>query len=201
METKRSNNNAGLHPPNHKRWTSGSSQDLWALPWWTNWQTSETIRLVDRTPTTRTTTQEAQQKLEPRMKVRANTVDNDSRCVHLVLLMKFSWISGSGQSLYSTFWGEQLDRFDRDTCLGVGVSMNDELSPFLTTTFPTVALCFHSGALHLNSSQNRALYSLNACSYNEPSVVWSDPENSGSQRPHLSLTETATQHTCLPSSV
>lgn len=88
METKRSNNNAGLHPPNHKRWTSGSSQDLWALPWWTNWQTSETIRLVDRTPTTRTTTQEAQQKLEPRMKVRANTVDNDSRCVHLVLLMK-----------------------------------------------------------------------------------------------------------------
>lgn len=27
--------------------------------------------------------------------------------------------------------------------------MNDELSPFMTTTFPTVELCFHSGALYL----------------------------------------------------
>lgn len=37
--------------------------------------------------------------------------------------------------------------FDGDTCLGVGVRMNDELSPFRTKTFPTAELCFHSGAL------------------------------------------------------
>lgn len=115
-------------------------------------------------------------------------------------------VQGSHGSLgvdnrFILLWGEQLLRFDGDTWLGVGVSMNDELSLFMTTTFPTVEPCFHSGGLYLNCSQNRALYSPNARSHDEPSVGWWDPENSASQRPHLSLTETVTQHTCLPSSV
>lgn len=53
----------------------------------------------------------------------------------------------------------------------------------MTTTFPTVELCFHSGALYLNSSQYRAVYSLNTRRYNEPSVVRSDPGNAGSTAP------------------
>lgn len=154
---------------------------------------------------TRTTTQERSRSTSIGLNVSANTVDNDALCVAPCSSHESPKISdgsaGSGQSLYSAFWGEQSDRVDGDTCLGVGVSMNDELSPFMTTTFPTVELCFHSGALYLNSSQNRAIYSLNARRHNEPSVVRRDPESGGSHRPCLSPTETVTPRTCLPSSV
>lgn len=45
-------------------------------------------RLEDRTPMTRTTTQEHSRSTSIGLKVSANMEDNDDHCVHLVLLMK-----------------------------------------------------------------------------------------------------------------
>lgn len=79
--------------------------------------------------------------------------------VVIVCTLFFSWKSEALRDLLGVnnrfillSEGNKWTVFDVDTCLGVGETMNYELSPFMTTTFPTVELCFHSGALHLNSS-------------------------------------------------
>lgn len=137
METKQSNNNAGFHPPDHERWTSETSQDLRAD------QTSETPKASGQNANHQNHNTGAQQKLQSRTEKPAQTLLTMTAVVCTLFFWwspRFSWLSGSGQSLYSPLRGEQLDRFDRDTCLGVGGSMNDELAPFMAATFPTVEL-------------------------------------------------------------
>lgn len=196
METKQSNN-AGFHPPDRERWTSETSQDLGALPCGTKHQKHQ--RLVDRTQTSRTTTQERGRSLSLRLKAKRK------HCWQWPLLCvpcSSDEVRGSHGSLGVDNRVILLSEEDNWTVLMVtpvwvwveAWMMNWPHSwPRL---FRLWSFCFHSGALYLNSSQNRALYSVYARGYSDPG---DQRFLAGRMLPFSP--KRATRHTCLPSSV